>query len=1604
MPVPVPVPCFTSAIYCRSEYILLTPFDSIKSALNTFVPLHYYIIYRTVLLPNTFVYPVEGRFRPVIQDDEDSAFIISDDPGLTTSFTQNDLFQYLTDASTREQNGRPVPVRSCFGGLAIYRTSVWYEPKCQYGSWRNKCAPHMARYANQADKRPCEHVSFHECLREVIPATLKGSDLSIGIQPRLMPHWNSNNEIFTSELTSDDNNAIVTTHNQAQLDNRPGLGAFAAKESSRRRLNEASSLLTSSNKKYHLRIDPLHGHLLLENHEKKGVDTNPTVVWKAAVIETEAPAASWMMPGILVRSSLTIRRGTIVLEREVVNSRDDGTTICDSMQRTCSFEIWSSNRETNSDQRDILTPSTSALALSDTGSLSLVDKKTQQISWTATEDIIWPSCPSQIPSTFRLHRGDTICSPNDQYRLRLQDDGLFVWKATDVEKDGAETTSASERTTLASFKPSGPGPVIAQMQGDGNMVILRMNEDDEPTVVWSSNTPSVETQGAHVELFDDGSVGIVNAEEDAVKFITPEANGTSSKKPDTSVLGIGESLRCGGSISSPKGDNSVDPCVYDFGLSKECVLELRCVESNGKSTVLWSVEQSKSVGEQSSLIMQDDGNLVLYGHSMTDSIWSTKTLGSSAMLSIKSNGKVEMRNLEDEILWYLSRDGIVRPRNVLRSDEQLSVGDLICSPQGSFCFGLHEETQDLRLWRVRDDSENKNQDKDESSVIFALEDGNLHDPAKTLVMQDDGNLVLRTKSDVLWTSESDGDANRGSELYVLDYGAAEIRNQDGVAVRTFTVGPRIVLKSDEELRAGEYICSSEGNTCFGIHEETQDLRLWRVTDGDGEVDLSVIFALEDGNLSDVDASLIMQEDGNLVLRTKSDVLWSSESDGDANHGSELYVFDYGAAEIRNQQGIAIHSFAFNHSAGGRSCSRWLFGEEWLRGNKKSICSPNGKYKLRLSPENQDLAVFDDVGSIFWSLGIESDEDVRVHLQNDGNLIYEDKEGSILWHSGVTTRSSNGVGLTITDDGAVMLFDFDGTLIWSSDDDKLASDREKKAAGDTSALSSLYLPGCGCADALYPGQLLNLTTNDFSLCSPDATHRFGFDSGTGDLSIWRSDEKVWSRGLFSPQKEAHRTAELTHGGNLVVREGRLVVIDTGTDADTVNTGATISIDNDGMVRLKNSKGKETILINPLLSESPGQDDKSPLIADESNSAGVIDSSSLKGKVLTGYQGWFTTPCDDGLKRWHHWSNRVIPNDKTVTVDMWPTIDEYDADELCDTDFVLQGSTKARLFSSYNPKTVDRHIKWMSEYGIDGAVVQRFIADIRVFRHMRDQVLKNVQTSSERYGRVFANMYDITGLEPSPSILEDIMNDWKHLVDGLKVTESPRYLRSNNLPVLGVYFGKASKTPLTAKETSTLIDWLQNNPEERYRATVIGAGLGKDWRTTSSPEWRAVYEKLDVISPWTVGIYSDEAAFDQHYEKFQASDVEFCHNNKQEYLPVVFPGFSAKQIMDGKPMNEIPRNGGEFLWRQLFQSARSGAGMVYVAMFDEYDEGTAIMKAAAARKDAPINGDFVTFDVDKNYQEIPNDWYLRLVGEATKLFRKDAKNFPDTIPMQISVSTE
>jgi hypothetical protein len=60
------------------------------------------------------------------------------------------------------------------------------------------------------------------------------------------------------------------------------------------------------------------------------------------------------------------------------------------------------------------------------------------------------------------------------------------------------------------------------------------------------------------------------------------------------------------------------------------------------------------------------------------------------------------------------------------------------------------------------------------------------------------------------------------------------------------------------------------------------------------------------------------------------------------------------------------------------------------------------------------------------------------------------------------------------------------------------------------------------------------------------------------------------------------------------------------------------------------------------------------------------------------------------------------------------------------------------------------------------------------------------------------------------------------------------------------------------------------------------------------------------------------------------------------------------------------------------------MLYGAMFDEVDEGTAMFKVAATRRDAPGEVPIVTLDTDG--ERLPSDWYLRLAREAQKALRK------------------
>lgn len=67
------------------------------------------------------------------------------------------------------------------------------------------------------------------------------------------------------------------------------------------------------------------------------------------------------------------------------------------------------------------------------------------------------------------------------------------------------------------------------------------------------------------------------------------------------------------------------------------------------------------------------------------------------------------------------------------------------------------------------------------------------------------------------------------------------------------------------------------------------------------------------------------------------------------------------------------------------------------------------------------------------------------------------------------------------------------------------------------------------------------------------------------------------------------------------------------------------------------------------------------------------------------------------------------------------------------------------------------------------------------------------------------------------------------------------------------------------------------------------------------------------------------------------------------------------------------------------------MLKIAMFDEVNEGTAVFKLAAKRSDAPDQGYWLTLDADG--EDLPSDWYLRLSGEITRMFRSERSPSPE-----------
>ncbi|MCM1139944.1 MAG: glycoside hydrolase family 71/99-like protein [Muribaculum sp.] len=354
------------------------------------------------------------------------------------------------------------------------------------------------------------------------------------------------------------------------------------------------------------------------------------------------------------------------------------------------------------------------------------------------------------------------------------------------------------------------------------------------------------------------------------------------------------------------------------------------------------------------------------------------------------------------------------------------------------------------------------------------------------------------------------------------------------------------------------------------------------------------------------------------------------------------------------------------------------------------------------------------------------------------------------------------------------------------------------------------------------------------------------------------------------------------------------------------------------------------------------------------------TTYRGLVMAGYQGWFGTP-GDGCKHnenknteWYHYRENDMfkPGVLRNSIDLWPDMSEYS--KKYDTEFRFADGTTAQVYSAYDESSVLLHFKWMQDYGIDGVFMQRFVGEVidnpQGADHF-DKVLASAMKGSDQYQRAISVMYDLGGYRPY--LLNKVVADAQKIYDNY-ASRQKYYLHENGKPMIalwGVGFNPSERN-YSNSDVQTLVDKLK----EMGYSVMLGVSTywrrgGGDTYAADLTSLHALIKSADVIMPWYVGRYNSVSDYNNGgneggFAAMVGADLDWCKNASGEsgvsvnYAPLCFPGASDLNMHPYYSRND--RAHGEFFWAQLYNSISKGCEMLYIAMFDEIDEGTAIYK--------------------------------------------------------------
>ncbi|KAL7948165.1 hypothetical protein V8C42DRAFT_343122 [Trichoderma barbatum] len=263
--------------------------------------------------------------------------------------------------------------------------------------------------------------------------------------------------------------------------------------------------------------------------------------------------------------------------------------------------------------------------------------------------------------------------------------------------------------------------------------------------------------------------------------------------------------------------------------------------------------------------------------------------------------------------------------------------------------------------------------------------------------------------------------------------------------------------------------------------------------------------------------------------------------------------------------------------------------------------------------------------------------------------------------------------------------------------------------------------------------------------------------------------------------------------------------------------------------------------------------------------AVGTSTLKDKWLYGYQGWFRKPAA-GVNI--HWS----PNGGTPG----PGNVEFE--------FVPDG-------------VVDLHFKWMQQYGIDGAIIQRFLS------HLDDAsfitVLNQVQAAAVKYGRGFMVEYDASGGNSATgSVAAKILADYSSKVK--PYTTSPAYIHHNGKPAVMVFGVGYPTVPINVTDGANIATQLKGAGAE--------GGYMNGYHTTT-----------------------------------QIPDTQTLHSLGIDHAPLIWPGTSAYHLDGADAITSL-------VIKPLF---------AFNAMCDEINEGTQSLPCLKTNQ-LPTNEKFVGYE--------------------------------------------